>query len=256
MDGGRFQREALVQDLRPGAVLAGYRIESIEREDGAGTVLRAQDPARGRIVALHVAAEPPGAVSAVRFLERATRLQGVTHPNLVPVFDARALGGRALAIAEAPPGRRLDAVLQEGPMPPSRATRIAAQVASAVEALEGAGAELPPLTPERVWIEAERAYLDPLDGRSLLARSDRPPSSPAAVAGLLETMVSSEPSPLREIVARARDGAYFSVAQVTDALRGLEACSLDSVRRRRRVALLVAAVATVLLVVLIVVTAT
>ena len=175
-------------------------------------VLGAQESAKGRIVVLHVAAEPPGAVAAVRFLERATRLRGVMHPNVLPVFDARAVEGRAFAVAEAPAGRRLDAMLEEGPLPPAQATRIGGQVASAVEALEGAGAGLPPLTPERVWINAENTYLDPLDGRSLLARDDSPPSSPAAVAGLLETMVSDEPSPLREIVSRAHDGASSRLA--------------------------------------------
>jgi hypothetical protein len=238
-----------LQELQPGAHLAGYRIESVERDDGAASVLRAQDPAEGRIVALHVAAEPPGSVATVRFLERAHRLQGVIHPHLLPVYDARTIDGRALVIAEAPPGRRLDRVMREGPLAPAQATRIAGQVASAVEALEGAGAELPPLTPERVWVNAEHAYLDPLDGRSLLARSDRPPSSSAAVADLLAAMLRSErpPAPLREIVARALDGAYFSVGQVKDALHRLEAGSADRARRRRRTAQAVALLATVAL---------
>ena len=180
---------------------------------------------KNRIVALHVAAEPPGSVATVRFLERAHRLQGVVHPHLLPVYEARTIDGRALVIAQAPPGRRLDEVLHDGPLAPARATRLAGQVASAVEALEGAGAELPPLTPERVWVSADNAYLDPLDGRSLLARRDRPPSSAAAVADLLDTMVKREaaPAPLCEIVSRALDGAYFSVAQITDALRRLDA---------------------------------
>jgi hypothetical protein len=238
-----------LQDLQPGAQLAGYRIESIERDDGAVAVLRAQDPLKGRIVALHVAAEPPGSVATVRFLERADRLRGVVHPHLLPVYEARTIDGRALAIAEAPQGRRLDQVLREGALAPERATRIASQVADAVEALEGAGAELPPLKPERVWISAEHAYLDPLDGRSVLARTDRPPSSSAAVADLLAAMLRSEhpPAPLREIVARALDGAYFSVGQVRDALCSLEAGSVDRARRRRRIALAVALLATVAL---------
>jgi hypothetical protein len=238
-----------VQDLQPGARLAGYRIESIERDDGAASVLRAQDPAEGRTVALHVSSEPPGAVAAVRFLERAHRLRGVVHPHLLPVYEARTIDGRALAIAEAPRGRRLDQLLREGPLTPERATRLASQVAEAVEALEGAGAELPPLTPERVWVNAEHAYLDPLDGRSLLARTDRPPSSPAAMASLLAAMLRGEhpPAALREIVARAADGAYFSVGQVSDALRRVEAGAADRARRRRRIALAVAALATIAL---------
>ncbi len=238
-----------MQDLKPGAQLAGYRIEAIERDDGAAAVLRAQDPVEGRIVALHVAAEPPGSVATVRFLERAHRLQGVVHPHLLPVYEARTIDGRALVIAQAPPGRRLDDVLHDGPLAPARATRIAGQLASAVEALEGVGAELPPLTPERVWVSADNAYLDPLDGRSLLARSDRPPSSAAAVADLLDTMVRREsaPAPLCEIVSRALDGAYFSVAQITDALRRLDAGEKDRARRRRQAALAVAILATIVL---------
>jgi hypothetical protein len=243
-----------LQDLKPGAELAGYRIESIERDDGAAAVVRAQ--LEGRIVALHVAAEPPGSAASVRFLERANRLQGVVHPHLLPVYEARTIEGRALAIAEAPPGRRLDQVLREGPLAPGRATRLASQVASAVEALEGAGAELPPLTPERVWVNAEHAYLDPLDGRSVLARSDRPPSSSAAVADLLAAMLRSEqpPAPLREIVSRALDGAYFSVGQVRDALCTLEAGTADRARRRRLIAIVVAALATLALAAIIAVT--
>jgi hypothetical protein len=244
-----------VQDLRPGARLAGYRIEAIERDDGAAAVLRAQDPVEGRVVALHVAAEPAASVATVRFLERAKRLQGVMHPHLLPVYDVRTIDGRALVIAQAPPGRRLDAVLEDGPLPPERATRIASQVASAVEALEGAGAELPPLTPERVWVSAGNAYLDPLDGRSLLNRTDRPPSSPAAVADLLDTMVArdSAPAPLCEILSRAFDGAYFSVAQITDALRRLEAGSADRARRRRA-AIALAVLATLALVAILAIT--
>jgi hypothetical protein len=232
-----------VQQLRPGAELAGYRIEAIEREDAGESVLRAHDPVAGRVVALHVAAEPAGAVSTVRFLERAHRLRGVEHPHLLGVFDAVTVDGRGLAVAQAPPGRRLDALL---PLNPAPATRLAREVASAVEALEAAGAEPPPLTAAQVWVSAGHAYLDGLDGRT---RTDRAPSSPAAVAGLLDEMLSDGAAPpaLCEVLACARDGAYFSVAQIADALRRLEVGSADRERRRRRLALAVALLATLAL---------
>jgi hypothetical protein len=238
-----------LQDLQPGARLAGYRIESIERADGAASVLRAQDPVQGRTVALHVAAEPPDALTARRFLERAHRLRGVVHPHLLPVYEVRTIDGRALAVAEAPPGRRLDQVLRDGPLAPGRATRIACQVAAAVEALEGAGAELPPLTPQRVWLSAEHAYLDPLDGRSQVFRVDRPPSSPAAVGDLLAAMLPGDhaPAELGDVMARALDGAYFSVGQLSEALRGLEARAADRARRRLATALAVVLLATIAL---------
>jgi hypothetical protein len=107
-----------------------------------------------------------------------------------------------------------------------------------------------------VWVSAGNAYLDPLDGRSLLNRVDRPPSSPAAVADLLDTMVrrDSAPAPLCEVLSRALDGAYFSVAQITDALRRLEAGSAERARRRRRSAIVLAVVATLVLIAIVAIT--
>lgn len=235
-----------MRDLRPGAELAGYRIEAIEREGGGESVLRAHSPADGREVALHIPAQPAGSVSAARFIQRAHRLQGVAHPHLLTVYDAVTVEGRALAIAQAPPGRRLDGLL---PLAPTPATRIARQVASAVQALEGAGAALPPLTPEHVWISADQAYLDALDGRDLEGRGEDPPSAAAAVADLLDDMVDhgAAPAPLRAVVARAREGAYFSAGQIVEALDRLEAGTASQARRRRRLALAVAALATLLL---------
>jgi hypothetical protein len=244
-----------VQDLKPGSEFAGYRIESVERHDDGAAVLRAEDRERGRgIVALHVAAEAPGSVNAVRFTERAHRLETVQHPHLLPVFDVCTLEGRAVAVTQAAPGRRLDRLLGDGPLGIAPATRIARQVASAVEALEGVGAELPPLNTERIWVNGAggtgHAYLDALDGRSVVGREDRPPSSSAAVGDLLEALVGaagpddSVPGPLREVVTRALDGAYLSVTQLTDALRRIEAGAARAARRRRRTALTVAVVAT------------
>ena len=162
----------------PSSGVIGSRPSSA-RTTGAA-VLLARDPQEGRAVALHVAGEPPGALSTVRFLERAHRLGAVEHPHLLGVYDARTLEGRAVAVAQAPPGRRLDELLADGPLGAGRAMRIARQVASAVDALEEAGAEPPPLTAERIWVDgAGDAHLDGLDARIGLVRSrPRPPPRP------------------------------------------------------------------------------
>ena len=156
---------AHVTRLHPGSDLAGYRIETVEREGDGAAVFLAHDPHEDRIVALHVAPDPIGALSTVRFLERVRRLGGVTHPHLLGVYGARTLDGRAVAVAQAPPGRRLDAVLADGPLGSAPAVRIARQVASAVDALEDSGAEPPPLSTRRIWVDgAGDAHLDGLDG--------------------------------------------------------------------------------------------
>lgn len=219
----------MVGAVQPGAEFGGYRIEAVEREDAGAAVLIARDPREDHQVALHVAGEPPGALSTVRFLERAHRLGELAHPHLLGVYDARTLEGRAVAVAQAPPGRRLDELLAGGRLGAARAVRIARQVASAVDALEVAGAEPPPLTAERIWVDgAGDAHLDGLDARTGLASPA--PSSSAAVAWLVADMAGGVPRRVEAVLTRACDGAYLSASQFAGDLRAAEA---DAARRRR-----------------------
>ena len=207
--------------LKPGNELGTYRIEAIERNDDACLLLLAHDPARHRAVALHVAHHAPGSISAMRFLERARRLSAVHHPHLLEIFEARTFDELPAAVGAAPHGPRLDHVLSRGPLEPDGATRLVRQLASAVDALETAGAEVPALTPERIWIDAGGAQLDGLEAGSALDL-ERTPSSSAALAGLLCVMVGAPPRELVEIVGRAQDGAYLSAGQLAAALAAVE----------------------------------
>jgi hypothetical protein len=211
-----------VRELHPGSELAGYRIEAVEREDDGASVLLARDPQDERAVTLHIAGEPPGSLSTSRFLERARRLGSVEHPHLLGVYGAHTLEGRAVAVAQAPPGRRLDTLIADGPLPPAHAVRIVRQVASAVAALEDIGAEPPPLTAERIWVDGEGdAHLDGLDcGGSVSA--PRAPSSSAALAGLLADMTRRVPAPFCAAVTRALEGAYLSAGQLAGDLGAVQ----------------------------------
>ena len=155
----------------------------------------------------------------------------VAHPHLLGVYDARTLEGRAVAVAQAPPGRRLDELLADGPIGAGAATRIARQVASAVDALEEAGAEPPPLTPERIWVDgAGDAHLDGLDARIGLVTLAPAASSSAALARMVADMTARVPRRLNLALDRARDGAYLSAGQFAADLRAVEAVA----ERRRR----------------------
>jgi hypothetical protein len=233
-----------VRELHPGSELAGYRIESVEREDEGAAVLLARDPLDERAVTLHIAGEPPGSLSTTRFLERARRLGALEHPHLLGVYDAQTLEGRAVAVAQAPPGRRLDGVVADGPLGTQTAIRIVRQVASAVDALEDAGADPPPLTAERIWIDADGdAHLDGLDACGQTA-APRAPSSSAALAGLLGDMTRRVPAPISPVVTRALDGAYLSAGQLAS---DLGAVADEAAARRRRVATTVTVLATVIM---------
>ena len=239
----------MVGGVEPGSEFGGYRIDAVEREDASIAVLRAHEARGNRAVSLHIAGEPPGALSTVRFLERAHRLGSVEHPNLLGVYDTRTLEGRAVAVAEAPPGRRLDEVLAEGRISATPAVRIARQVASAVDALEEAGASPPPLVAERIWVDkAGDAHLDGLDAHLGLAIPAA--SSSASLAHLLGAMTPRLPEELATIITRALDGAYLSAGQLAEELRRVE---LDAAQRRRSTAIAVAVAATLALAIILIV---
>ena len=240
----------MVGGVQPGTEFGGYRIEAVQRGDAGAAVLLARDPLEGHAVALHVAGEPPGALSTVRFLERAHRLGSVAHPHLLGVYDACTLEGRAVAVAQAPSGRRLDELLAAGPIGAAPAVRIARQVASAVDALEEAGAEPPPLTAERIWVDgAGDAHLDGLDTRIGLAAMPPAASSSAALARLIAHMTPRVPGRLDTILTRALEGAYLSAGQLAEELGEMEA---SAARARRSAALAALVTALILAAVLIV----
>jgi hypothetical protein len=239
----------MVGTVKPGGEFGGYRIEAVEREDSNVAVLRATER-EGRPVALHVAGDPPGSLSTVRFLERAHRLGAVDHPNLLDVYDTRTLEGRAVAVAEAPAGRRLDDLLADGPLSPAPAIRIARQVASAVDALEEAGASPPPLIAERIWVDPRGdAQLDGLDAHLGVALPAA--SSSASLAHLVERITPRVSDELETVLTRALEGAYLSAGQFADELGRVES---GSARRRRDTVLTITACATLVLVIVLLVT--
>lgn len=240
----------MVGGVQPGTEFGGYRIEAVQRGDAGAAVLLARDPLEGHAVALHVAGEPPGALSTVRFLERAHRLGSVAHPHLLGVYDARTLEGRAVAVAQAPSGRRLDELLAAGALGAAPAVRIARQVASAVDALEEAGAEPPPLTAERIWIDGDGdARLDGLNACIGPAAMLPAASSSAALARLIADMTPRVPGRLDTILTRALEGAYLSAGQLAGELGEMEA---SAARARRSAALAALVTALILAAVLIV----
>jgi hypothetical protein len=234
----------MVGVVQPGSELGGYRIEAVEREDANVAVLLAQDPREGRAVTLHVAGEPPGSLATVRFLERAHRLGALRHPNLLGIYETQTLDGRAVAVAETPSGTRLDELLAPGPLGTAPAVRIARQVASAVDALEEAGAAPPPLTPQRIWVDAAGdAHLDGLD--AYIGATPPAASSAASLARLLGDMLERIPEELEVVITRAVEGAYLSAGQLAEELERVERAAA---LHRRDVAIMVAVLATVMLI--------
>ena len=89
---------AMNADPRPGTELAGYRLEALLGRGGMGVVYRAHDLALDRNVALKILS--PELAEDERFRERfltESRLAAsIDHPNIIPVYDAGEVAGRAV----------------------------------------------------------------------------------------------------------------------------------------------------------------
>ena len=128
--------------LSPGTLIAGYRVEGRIGAGGMAMVLRAQDEALGRTVALKILA--PARAGDTEFRERFVResraVAAVDHPHIIPVYAAgEASGVLYLAMRFVTGGDLRSVVNREGPLSGNRAVALLTPVASALDAAHAAG---------------------------------------------------------------------------------------------------------------------
>jgi serine/threonine protein kinase len=129
-------------DLAPGDQVAGYEIQAQIGRGGMAVVYRALDLRLGRSVALKVLAPELGQDEAFRqrFIRESRASAGVDHPHIIPVFEAgESAGVLFIAMRYVSGGDVRSLIEAAGPLSPSRAARIASQVASALDAAHSYG---------------------------------------------------------------------------------------------------------------------
>lgn len=215
-----------------------YRLVRMIGSGGMGTVWEAEDETLGRPVAVKVLSESLAAGEhAVRRFEReaqaAARLSG---PYIAAVYDFGRSEGRPYIVMELVRGETLaDRLAREGPLPPREASRIATQVAEALEEAHRAGIVHRDVKPGNVMLTlsgqvkvmdfgiaaaawAERvttsdlvlgtpSYLPPEQARS---EKTTPASDVYALGAVLYEMVAGRPpfvaeSPVAVVLAHVRD---------------------------------------------------
>ncbi|MFJ4537047.1 serine/threonine-protein kinase [Streptomyces tibetensis] len=125
-----------------GQQIAGYRIEEEIGRGGMAVVYRARDLRLERTVALKLLAPELARNDTFRrrFTHESRAAAAIDHPHIVPVFEAGETDGVLYIAMRYVPGSDLRHVLdREGPMPPATALRVAAQVASALDAAHDHG---------------------------------------------------------------------------------------------------------------------
>ncbi|MBO0731684.1 MAG: serine/threonine protein kinase, partial [Acidimicrobiaceae bacterium] len=148
--------DSVPEDLAPGTVLGGYRIEGVAGRGGMGIVYRATQLSLGRIVALKVIdpvlAADPG--FRRRFQDESALAASLDHPNVVTVHEAGEEGGRLYVSMRLVPGMDLGRLVgAEGPLDPRRAVHLVAGVAGALDAAHAAGLVHRDVKPSNVLVE-------------------------------------------------------------------------------------------------------
>ncbi|MFE9775186.1 serine/threonine-protein kinase [Streptomyces sp. NPDC005931] len=125
-----------------GRQVAGYRIEQEIGRGGMAVVYRARDLRLDRTVALKLLAPELARNDTFRrrFTHESRTAAAIDHPHIVPVFEAGETDGILYIAMRYVAGSDLRHLLdREGPLPPPTAVRIAAQVASALDAAHDHG---------------------------------------------------------------------------------------------------------------------
>jgi len=116
-----------------------YRLGSLLGRGGTAEVWRAEDEALGRSVALKLVTVQTDESSA-RAGEEARLLARLSHPSLVPVYDAGTdERGRPWVVMELVEGETLADTIGRGPIPSDRTATIGANVAQALDYVHAQG---------------------------------------------------------------------------------------------------------------------
>ncbi len=143
-------------DSLVGTTLGVRRLLRVIGKGGMGTVYEAEDPARGRVA---VKVLPPHLARddgfVTRFRREAAVLAGLSHPNLVEVFERGQDGDRCYFVMEYVRGESLRKALERGPLPWRDALCITRDVLSGLGFAHGRGVVHRDLKPENVILEAD-----------------------------------------------------------------------------------------------------
>jgi serine/threonine protein kinase len=144
---------AELSDPRIGSLLEGrYRLDQRLAAGGMGVVYKGELVAINKPVAIKFLHDALAAIPDLvkRFQREATAMSRLAHPNIVSVIDSGLAGGVPFLVMDFVSGRSLADVLNEGPMPATRAAGLARQILSGVKHAHGSHVVHRDLKPDNI----------------------------------------------------------------------------------------------------------
>jgi Tol biopolymer transport system component len=140
--------------LKPGQMLAHYRLVEQIGQGGMGVVWKAEDTTLDRAVAIKIL--PPEFAAdqerVARFEREARVVAALQHPNIAAVFSVHKEEDLHYLALELVAGEDLSQILTQGPLPLDEAIAFARQIAEALEAAHQAGVVHRDLKPANVKV--------------------------------------------------------------------------------------------------------
>jgi len=131
-----------VQQTTHDVLVDRYELGPVLGQGGMAKVYRGLDRQLGRQVAIKVLAPPfdRDGEFVERFQREARAAAGLSHPNIVAVFDSGSDDGTHFIVTELVDGETLaDRLRRDGPMPPGEAVAVAVDIARALAAAHERG---------------------------------------------------------------------------------------------------------------------
>ena len=223
--------------LSTGARLGPYEVLGALGAGGMGEVYRVRDTRIDREVALKIlpssyAADPD---RMRRFQQEARTVGGLSHPNLLVLFDVGTHEGSPYLVSELLEGDTLRGVLGRGPLNARKAVDYAAQIAKGLAAAHEQGIVHRDLKPENIFVtrDGRVKILDfglarvrqPTGGAGESVETATSPTEPGALLGTLGYM---SPEQVRGQAADHRADVFAFGAVLYEMLSGRRAFSGQS----------------------------
>jgi len=190
--------------LPAGTKLGQYEIKEMLGRGGMGTVYKAYQPMLDRLVAIKIL---PAKLAAdyeftTRFNREANALAGLSHPNIVGIYDIGQEGGYFYFVMEFVEGVTVRQLIEECKLPPEEALKIVPQLCEALEYAHSEGVVHRDIKPENILIDKKGKVKIADFGLARIIRGDvriDPVTRTQEVMGTLDYMAPEQRTKAKDV---------------------------------------------------------